>query len=97
MPRHWPVLRRQECRRHRDRGSGIPRNRLEHDVARRYTGFAKLLGDPRHGLPYFEAIIREHSQDPERELALLDERARQMLEEMRQIQLEVTGSSTIGG
>ena len=57
----------------------------------------RLLGDPRHGVPYFEAIIREHSADPEREIAMLDERARQMIEEMRQIQLDVTGSSTIGG
>lgn len=76
--------------------NGVPVRRTVH--VRYVLGtVAKLLGDPRHGLPYFEAIIREHSQDPERELALLDERARQMLEEMRQIQLEVTGSSTIGG
>jgi len=57
----------------------------------------RLLGDPRDSRPYFAAIIREHSADPDREIAMLDERARQMLEEMRQIQLDVTGSSTIGG
>ena len=57
----------------------------------------KLLGDERHSTPYFEALIRQHSQDPDRELALLQQRANQLLEEMRQVQLDVTGTSTIGG
>ena len=58
---------------------------------------AKLLGDERHSTPYFEALIRRHSQQPDREIALLQQRANQLLEEMRQIQLDVTGTSTIGG
>ena len=57
----------------------------------------RRLGDSRHGTPYFEAIIREHSPDPDREIALLEERALELIEEMRQVQLDVTGSSTIGG
>ena len=57
----------------------------------------KLLGDERHATPYFEALIRQYSQEPEREIALLQRRARQLLEEMRHIQLDVTGASTIGG
>jgi len=57
----------------------------------------KLLGDPRHATPYFEAIIREHSEDPEREIALLDRRAREIVEEMQQIQRDLSGSSTTGG
>jgi hypothetical protein len=57
----------------------------------------KLLGDERHSTPYFEAVIRRYSEEPDREIALLQERAQQLLEEMRQIQLDVTGTSTIGG
>jgi hypothetical protein len=57
----------------------------------------KLLGDERHSTPYFEALIRRYSQEPDREIALLQQRAQQLLEEMRQIQLDVTGTSTIGG
>jgi hypothetical protein len=57
----------------------------------------QLLGDERHSTPYFEALIRQHSQEPDREIALLRQRAQQLLEEMRQIQLDVVGTSTIGG
>ena len=75
---------------------GVPVRRTVH--VRYVLGtVTRLLGDPRHGVPYFEAIIREHSADPETEIAMLDKRAQQMIEEMRQIQLDVTGSSTIGG
>ena len=76
--------------------NGVPVRKTVH-VRYVLAAVTQLLGDPRHSTPYFEAIIREHSGDPERELAMLDARAQQMIEEMRQIQLEVTGSSTIGG
>jgi hypothetical protein len=76
--------------------NGVPVRRTVH--VRYVLGtVTQLLDDPRHSVPYFEAIIRQHSTDPNREIALLDARAQQMIEEMRQIQLEVTGSSTIGG
>jgi len=58
---------------------------------------ALMLGDDRGGLPTWEASIRRFSDDPDTELALLDERARQIVDEMRQIQLDVTGEATIGG
>ena len=45
----------------------------------------------------WESIIRERSANPERELSLLQARAREIVDEMRQIQVDVTGSSTIGG
>jgi hypothetical protein len=61
------------------------------------SAVALMLGNDRTGLSTWEARIREFSDDPERELALLDERAHQILDEMRQIQLDVTGESTIGG
>lgn len=76
--------------------NGVPVRRTVH--VRYVLGtVTRLLGDSRHSVPYFEAIIREHSADPDREIAMLDKRAQQMIEEMRQIQLDVTGSSTIGG
>ena len=43
------------------------------------------------------AVIREYSEDPERELAQLQTRAQDIVAEMRQIQLDVSGLSTIGG
>lgn len=61
------------------------------------SAVTQLLGDDRHSLPYYTAIIREHSADPDREIAMLDARARQIVNEMRQIELDVTGSSATGG
>ena len=57
----------------------------------------KLLGDDRHSVPYFEALIRKHSSAPEREIALLQRRANELLDEMRQVQLGVTDAYTPGG
>ena len=45
----------------------------------------------------WESRIRNFSTDPDTEIAMLHERALKIVEEMRQIQLEVTGTSTIGG
>ncbi|MGI9272176.1 MAG: hypothetical protein ACR2QT_10405, partial [Woeseiaceae bacterium] len=45
----------------------------------------------------WEDRIREYSPDPEAEIAQLYEQALRIIEEMRQIELEVTGYSTIGG
>ena len=75
---------------------GVPVRNTVH-VKYVLAAVTSLLGDPRHSLPYFEAIIRAHSQDPEKEIALLDTRAHEIIGEMRRIQLDVTGSSTIGG
>ena len=61
------------------------------------SAVALMLGDNSGALPSWEASIRTFSENPERELALLDERARQIVDEMRQIQLDVTGETTIGG
>jgi hypothetical protein len=61
------------------------------------SAVALMLGDDHTGLQTWEAHIREFSEDPERELSLLDDRARQILDEMRQIQLDITGDTTIGG
>lgn len=45
----------------------------------------------------WEDKVRRYSSDPESEIAQLYQQAIQIIEEMRQIELEVTGSSTIGG
>lgn len=45
----------------------------------------------------WEPVIRGQSTDPDRELALLQARARDIIDEMRRIQIEVSGTSTIGG
>lgn len=57
---------------------------------------ALLAGEP-HGLTEWEAVIREHSADPNRELEQLRARARNIIDEMRRIQVDVSGASTIGG
>lgn len=58
---------------------------------------AEMLGAGPNTLPYWEAQIRQVSTDPERELDLLRQRAEQLLREMQEIELEVTGESTFGG
>jgi hypothetical protein len=61
------------------------------------SAVALMLGDDSLAPMSWEASIREFSDDPDEELALLDERAWQIVDEMRQIQLDVTGEATIGG
>ena len=56
-----------------------------------------MLGtDTRYAVPW-ENQIRRYSTDADREIAMLQARARQIVDEMRQIQLDVTGSSSLGG
>lgn len=56
---------------------------------------AELLGAGKNNLPYWEAVIRRASTDPDRELALLSRRAAAIVEDMRAIESGVTGRSTI--
>ena len=58
---------------------------------------ADLLQDDRLAPNQWESVIRDHSADPDRELAMLQARARAIVDEMRRIQLDVVGNSTIGG
>ncbi len=61
------------------------------------SAVADLLStDTQYAVPW-ENQIRRYSSDPNKELAMLQARARQIVAEMRQIELDVTGSSTIGG
>lgn len=57
----------------------------------------ELLGKEPYDLSRWADRIREFSPDPERELAVLKGRAERIVEEMRQIQLEVTGETSLGG
>ena len=56
-----------------------------------------LLGHESGAPAHWETVIRERSADPERELSQLQARAREIVAEMRRIEVEVAGSSTIGG
>lgn len=61
------------------------------------SAVADLLGtDTQYAVPW-ENEIRRYSTDADREIAMLQARAVQIVSEMRQIQLDVTGSSNIGG
>lgn len=61
------------------------------------SAVADLLGAEHNNLAYWEAQIRQLSTDPEREIELLQRQARRIVEEMRRIEVELTGSSAIGG
>ena len=61
------------------------------------SAVTKLLGDDRHLLPYYDRLIRDHSPEPDREIARLDEIAQEIVAEMRQIQSGVSGTSGTGG
>ena len=58
---------------------------------------ADMLGAPVNNLDYWEERVRNSSSNPERDIASLQARARKIVDEMRQIQMEVTGFSNIGG
>jgi len=58
---------------------------------------ADLLRDGPAAPNHWETLVREHSADPDQEIALLEARARAIVDEMRRIQLDVSGTSTIGG
>ena len=56
-----------------------------------------LLNPTPYDLSRWEDRIRNFADDPEYEIASLTRRAEQIVEEMRQIQLEVTGETNLGG
>ena len=61
------------------------------------SAVADLLSGDTFYAGLWEDRIRAYSSDPEAEIALLYDQALRIIDEMRQIELEVTGSSTIGG
>ena len=61
------------------------------------SAVADLLSGETSFAGSWEERVREYSSDPETEIASLYKQALRVIEEMRQIELEVTGASTIGG
>ena len=61
------------------------------------SAVADLLGGDTFYAALWEDRVRQYSPDPDAEIAELYEQAIRIIEEMRQIELQVTGSSTIGG
>ena len=61
------------------------------------SAVADLLStDTAYTAPW-EDTIRRYSSDPDTEIAMLHKRALEIIDEMRQIQLDVSGTSNIGG
>jgi hypothetical protein len=58
---------------------------------------ADMLGAGASNVAYWEARIREKSADADREIDLLRKQARAIVVEMQRIQLDVTGSTDVGG
>lgn len=56
-----------------------------------------LLSPEPYDLSRWEDRIREFADDPEQEIAVLTRRSEAIVEEMRRIQLEVTGQTSLGG
>ena len=75
---------------------GVPQRKTVH-VKYVLAAVADLLDGDTSAPNMWEPVIREHSADPDRELAELHARARQIVAEMRRIQTDVSGTSTIGG
>jgi hypothetical protein len=62
-----------------------------------YQLIGKLKGNNYGGPPIYVKRIEELADDPQAVFEQLDSIANRMFEEVRQIELDVTGSSTIGG
>jgi hypothetical protein len=58
---------------------------------------ADLLGTDTHYIAPWENEIRRYSSDPETEIAMLQAQAVRIVADLRQIQLDITGSTNIGG
>ncbi len=71
--------------------------RKTHEVKFVLSTVTDLLGTETYYAAPWEDRIRQYAENPDKEIALLTERALEIIEEMRRIQLDVTGTSTIGG
>jgi len=56
-----------------------------------------LLGTDTYYAAPWEERIRQYSENPDREIEQLNDRALEIIQDMRRIQIDVTGTSTIGG
>jgi hypothetical protein len=76
--------------------NGVPNPRTIHT---KYvlSAVIDLLGDPASGVEAWERLVRDNSPTPERTVTYLNGKARQIVDEMRRIELDVAGQSTIAG
>lgn len=91
-----PILEYASAYPHPTEADGWP---VQDTVRARYVlaAVAELLEPGSGGLAHWDREIRSASRDPARELAMLDARARQIVDAMRQISVEVTGDAGFGG
>jgi len=61
------------------------------------SAVAELLGDTNVGLQVWEQTVRETSLTPDITIAFLRGKARDIVDEMRRIEQEVVGHTTIAG
>ena len=76
--------------------NGVPQRKAVH-VKYVLDVVTALLDDESTTPNPWESVIREHSADPDAELAALQAQAQAIVEQMRRIQFDVSGTSTIGG
>ena len=76
--------------------NGVPNPRTIHT---KYvlSAVVDLLGDPESGVAAWERLVRENSPTPERTVTYLNGKATQIVDEMRRIEHDVAGQSTIAG
>jgi len=76
--------------------NGVPNPRTIHT---KYvlSAVVDLLGDPESGVNEWERLVRENSPTPERTVTYLNGKATQIVDEMRRIEHDVAGQSTIAG
>lgn len=91
-----PIIAFNNAYPHPDEVNGVPVQQSVH-VKFVLAAVIELLGAGDGYVAPWEALVREASPRAEREIEMLHERAREIVEEMRKIQLDVTGTSTIGG
>jgi hypothetical protein len=91
-----PILRYSQSYPEPSAINGVP---VRKTIQTKYvlSAVADLLStDTQYAVPW-ENEIRRYSTDADQEIAMLQARARRIVAEMRQIELDVTGSSSLGG
>lgn len=91
-----PILLYSQSYPHPSAVDGVPVRKTVH-TQYVLAAVVDLLGADSNLTATWEDTIRRYSSDPDTEIALLHAQAIRILEEMRQIQLDVLGSATIGG
>lgn len=91
-----PILMYSQSYPHPSAVDGVPVRKTVHTQFV-LAAVVDLLGANSGLTATWEDTIRHYSSDPDTEIALLHAQAIRIVEEMRQIQLDVLGNATIGG